>query len=86
MGSYRIYVENNLGLNRDCSMWTPFGHLKSGDKGSGAHLHLDASTSAFCPLEKRALPHNKTPHDQESNKNKFGNYDSLQNRKMLTKS
>ena len=52
-----ICVENHQGQNRGCFIWIRFGHFKSGDKGSGAHIQEDDSIFAFCLPEGRASPH-----------------------------
>ena len=54
---YGIYVENHGVLNRDCVLWRRFGHLKSGDKGSGANLREDHSISETWHPEEKAAPH-----------------------------
>ena len=38
-------------------IWTTFGHLTSGDKGSGPYMREDHSKLETCSLEERASPH-----------------------------
>ena len=54
---YGICVENHGGATRECFIWTRFGDLKSGDKGSGVLLLKDHLISETCPLEENASPH-----------------------------
>ena len=41
-----IDVENRRVMNQDCVIWTRLGHLKSVDKGSGAHIREDHTMAA----------------------------------------